>query len=79
MVERRCAITITVRLLHQVGQRPLHQHFGLGVQVRRGFVQDQDRRILEQRARDRQPLPLPAAELDARARRSRCRSPPAAA
>ena len=37
---------------HQVRQRPLHQHFGFGIQVRRGFVQNQDRRILQQRAGD---------------------------
>src|SRR6185369_13554518 len=33
------------------------------VERRRRFVEDQDRRVLEDRARDREPLPLPAREL----------------
>ena len=60
MVERRCAITMTVRCCHQIGQRPLHQHFGFRVQMRGRFVQDQDRRVLQH----------------ARAIASRCRCPP---
>src|SRR5690242_20889067 len=40
----------------------LHQQLRLGVQRRGGFVEDQDRRVLQQRARDGQPLALPAGE-----------------
>ena len=62
MVESRWAITITVLLGHQIGQRLLHQHFRFGIQVRGSFVQNQDRRILQQRAGDGDALPLAAAE-----------------
>ena len=54
---------------HQIGQRPLHQHFGFGIEVRGGLVQNQDGRVLEQRAGDGDALPLAAAELQRRARR----------
>src|ERR1017187_7511151 len=52
-------------VLHQVGQRLLYQHFALRVQVAGGFVQDQDGRVLEQRARDGETLALSAGEFDA--------------
>ncbi len=48
---------------HQGLERPLHQHFRFGVQMRSSFVQDQDRRVLEQCPRDGQTLSLAAAEL----------------
>ncbi len=50
---------------HQRLERGLHQDLRFGVQVRRGFVQNQDGRILEERPRDGQPLPLTSAQLDA--------------
>ena len=52
-------------MLHQVGQRLLYQHFALRVEMAGGLVQNQDGRVLEQRARDGEALPLPAAKLDA--------------
>src|SRR5258705_13757577 len=47
---------------HQRGQRVLDQHLGLGVQRRGGLVEDQDRRVAQDRARNRDALPLPAPE-----------------
>ena len=61
-VESRCAITITVRCSIRFCSARLHQHLRFRVQMRRGFVQNQDRRVLQQRPRDRQPLPLAAAQ-----------------
>ena len=49
-------------MLHQVRQRLLHQHFRLGIEVRRRLIQNQDGRVLEQ----------------ARAMAMRCRCPPLA-
>ena len=49
-------------VLHQVGQRLLHQHFRFGVEMRGGFVQNQDGRVLEQGAGDGDALPLAAAQ-----------------
>ncbi len=43
----------------------LDEPLALGVEVARRLVQDQDPRIGEQGPGDRDPLPLPAAELDA--------------
>ena len=48
--------------LHQIRQRSLHQLLGFGIEFGSGFVQNQDRRILQQGAGNRQPLPLPAAQ-----------------
>ena len=60
---------------HQVRQRLLHQPLGFGVERRGRLVEDQDRRVLQERPRDRQPLPLaarqPLAALADRASRSR--------
>ena len=61
MVDSRCAMTNDVRL-HQVRERVLHEQLGLGVERRGRFVEDQDRRVLQERARDREPLPLPAGQ-----------------
>ncbi len=47
---------------HQVGQRFLHQQLGLGIEGRGGFVQHQNRRVLQQRPRDRNPLTLTARQ-----------------
>ena len=56
--ERRPALT-------ELGQRFLDQLLGGGVERGGGFVEDQDRRVLEEDARDGEALLLPAAELDA--------------
>jgi hypothetical protein len=45
-------------VMHQIFQRFLHDLFALGVERARGFVQDQDARILQQRSRDRDALAL---------------------
>ena len=47
---------------HQVGECLLHEPLGFGVERRGRFVEDEDRRVLEDRPRDRQPLPLPAGQ-----------------
>ena len=43
---------------HQVRERILHEQLRLRIERRRGFVQDQDRRVLQQRPRDREALSL---------------------
>ena len=50
---------------HQTAQRRLHVPLRLGVERRGGLVEQQDRRVLQHRARDRDALPLPAGEPDA--------------
>ena len=45
-------------------QRLLHRLFRLGVQCRRGLIQDEDAWILQEGARDGDALALAAAELD---------------
>ena len=45
---------------HQRRERVLDQQLGLGIQRRGGLVQNQNRRVLQQRPRDGQPLALPA-------------------
>ena len=52
-------------IAHQRLERLLHQNLRFRIQMRRGFVQNQDGRVLEQRPRDGQPLPLSSAQLDA--------------
>src|SRR5581483_9315544 len=49
--------------LHERRDGLLHQSLRFGVQVRRSFIKDQNRRVLQQRARNREPLPLAAAQL----------------
>src|SRR5215472_13696204 len=49
--------------LHQSAERLLDEALGLGVERRRRLVEDEDRRVLEDRARDREALPLAAREL----------------
>ena len=48
--------------LHQVLEGPLDDRLGLGVERRGGLVEDQDRRVLVEGARDRQALALSARE-----------------
>src|SRR5262252_6566723 len=45
---------------HEVGQALLDERFGLGIEARRGFVQDQDARLGKNRTGDRDALLLPA-------------------
>ena len=47
---------------HQPAERVLDQALGFGVERARRLVEDQDRRVLEQRARDRDALALAARE-----------------
>ena len=51
--------------LRQLGQRALDGHFGGGIERRGGFVEDEDRRVLEEDAGDGDALLLSARELDA--------------
>ena len=49
-------------IAHELHQRLLDAALGFVVERRGGFVEDQDGRVLEQRARDRDALPLAARE-----------------
>ena len=55
------AITSEVRP-HQALQRHLHQPLVLGVERAGGLVEEQERRVAQDRARDRDPLPLAAGQ-----------------
>jgi hypothetical protein len=46
----------------QPGQRLLHQRLVLGIQRAGGFVEQQDARVAQQRAGQRDALPLPARQ-----------------
>src|SRR6185295_10245057 len=46
--------------LAQASERLLDDQFRIGIERARGFVEDQDAWILENRARDRQPLTFPS-------------------
>ena len=59
----------------QLRKRLEDQRFGLGVEAGRRLVEQQDRRVLEQRAGDRDALPLPAGEGHAALADRRSRSP----
>ena len=50
-------------VFNQIRQCPLHQYFRFRIQVRRGFIQNQNRSVLQQRTGDGDALPLAAAEL----------------
>ena len=50
---------------HHVVERGLNLRFVVRVERRRRLVEQQDRRVLENGARDRQALPLPARQRDA--------------
>ena len=56
---------MAVRSCHQRPKRLLNQGLALRVERAGGFVQDEDRRVLENRPRNRHALPLPARELHA--------------
>src|SRR5690349_7755630 len=43
---------------HQGRQGVLNQHFGLGIERRRCLVENQNRRVTQNRSRNRNPLPL---------------------
>ena len=49
-------------VLHHLVERGLHLGLGGGVERAGRLVEDQDRRVLQQRARDRQPLALAAGQ-----------------
>ena len=48
---------------HRGGERLLDSLLSHRIQARSGLIQNEDRRILEDHARDRDTLPLPAGEL----------------
>jgi hypothetical protein len=48
--------------LHEVGERVLDEPLGLGVEGRRGLVEDEDRRVLQDRAGDGDPLALASGQ-----------------
>mmetsp|Transcript_5627 Transcript_5627/g.13653 ORF Transcript_5627/g.13653 Transcript_5627/m.13653 type:complete len:390 (-) Transcript_5627:1197-2366(-) len=48
--------------LHEAVECRLHHPFALRVQLGRGLVENEDRRVLENRARNRDPLPLPRGQ-----------------
>ena len=51
-------------VVHQALQRLLHQRLRFAIERAGGLVQDQDSRVLQQRPRDGDALPLPAGEVD---------------
>ncbi len=61
-VDRRCAMTSVVRPRMRRVKRGLNAALGLGVERRSRLVEDQHRRVLEQRTRDRDALALAARE-----------------
>ena len=64
-VESRCAMAITVRPLHQPAQRLADRFLGFAVERGGGFVEQQERRVLEEGARNRDALALAAGEFHA--------------
>ena len=65
IVDRRCAMTSVVRPCISTFKRVLHRALALVVQRRGGLVEDQHRRVLVDRTRDRQALALAARQLAA--------------
>ena len=63
IVERRWAITIAVRPAKQPPQPLLDARLGVQVDVRGGLVEDEDARVGDQRAGERDQLALPGREL----------------
>ena len=59
-VDSRCAMTSVVRLRGEARQRLLHQPLRFRVERARRLVEQQDRRVLEDGARERQALALAA-------------------
>ena len=47
---------------HKVLERFLHEFLGLGIERRGRFIEDEDRRVLEDSPRDREPLTLTTGE-----------------
>ena len=62
IVESRCAIAIVVRPSTSRVERLLHGALGLRVERRGRLVEHEDRRVAQDRARDRDPLLLAARE-----------------
>ena len=62
IVDSRCAITNTVRSGEQSIDGFLDESFRLGVERGRRFVENENRRIDEQRARDGESLALAAGQ-----------------
>ena len=65
IVDSRWAMTIVVRPLQSSAMRLLHVALGFGIERRGRLVEQDDRRILDQRARDGDALALAAGELQA--------------
>ena len=61
-VASRCAITSVVRSVHQTVKRLLHSALAFGIERTRRFVEQQDRRVLQNGARNRNPLTLAARQ-----------------
>jgi hypothetical protein len=51
--------------LHHLVERRVHLHLGHGIERACGFVKNEDRRIFQKRARDREPLTLSARQIPA--------------
>ena len=62
IVESRCAIAIVVRPCGESVERLLDEPLGLRVERARRLVEDEDRRVAQDRPRDRHPLLLAARE-----------------
>ena len=62
MVEMRCAMTIVVRWLEQSAERLVDAGLDVHVDRARGVVEDQDRRVDQEGARDGDALALTARE-----------------
>ena len=56
-------MTKAVRPSSKMQQRLLNMNLGAGVDAAGGLIEDQDARISQDRAGDRQQLPLPLAEV----------------
>ena len=65
IVESRCAITIAVRPASRRRRARLDPRLGVQVDARGRLVEDQDARVGDQRARERDELPLAGRELRA--------------
>ena len=63
-VDRRCAMTIVVRLRDDAVERLLDRLLGAAVERAGRFVEHQDRRVLEQGPGDRDALLLAARQLE---------------
>ena len=64
IVERRCAMITVVRSAHRLAQAEPDLRLGRRVDRRGRVVEDQDPRVDDERARDRDALALPARERD---------------